>query len=186
VDAAIAHNSAEGLPTDFWSLPLPEETQNYVPRLLAVSSIFANPDKYHIKLPVVRNEPYFVKVKIDQDSDIQFLAGKNIATVAQLADLSIDTFNLLNPGFTSLTLPKSATFSFLMPVTHANHLHRGLATLTRITTDIQLKEAAFSPILSTLMKAPSLPKFSTPILSLELNESKSTTPRVNQQLTRIL
>jgi membrane-bound lytic murein transglycosylase D len=32
-------------PTDYWSLSLPEETTNYVPRLLAVAKIFANAEE---------------------------------------------------------------------------------------------------------------------------------------------
>jgi len=43
VDNAISHNIAAGVDTDYWSLRLPEETQEYVPRFLALSSIFSNP-----------------------------------------------------------------------------------------------------------------------------------------------
>lgn len=36
---AIKTNKARGKPTDFWSLPLPQETKLYVPKMLALSDI---------------------------------------------------------------------------------------------------------------------------------------------------
>jgi len=176
VDAAISRNVAEGLPTDFWSLPLPEETRNYVPRLLALSSIFANPGNYHLKLPSIRNEPYFVKVKINHHNDIQHLAGKEMTTVAKLANLNIEKFTLLNPGFLTPTLPATSSLTFLLPAENADRLHQALATLTRVATDMQKKEPPFSTIMSALTAPPRLAKFSTPFLSLDMSE-KQTAPR---------
>ncbi|MDD1614291.1 MAG: transglycosylase SLT domain-containing protein, partial [Methylococcaceae bacterium] len=98
VDNAINRNIADGLDTDYWSLRLPEETQEYVPRFLALSSIFANPGAHGLKLAQVRNEPYFVKVKIDRKHDIDYLAEKDFKEVAQLANLSYEQFSRLNPG----------------------------------------------------------------------------------------
>ena len=39
VQKAIDANRAQGLPTDYWSLRLPTETMNYVPRILAVAEM---------------------------------------------------------------------------------------------------------------------------------------------------
>ena len=39
IQQAINRNRAAGLPTDYWSLKLPQETMNYVPRFLAVAQI---------------------------------------------------------------------------------------------------------------------------------------------------
>ncbi len=36
---AIKTNKARGKSTDFWSLPLPQETKQYVPKMLALSDI---------------------------------------------------------------------------------------------------------------------------------------------------
>jgi hypothetical protein len=63
VDNAISRNLKEGMSTDFWSLRLPKETQEYVPRLLALSNIFANPENYGIKFAPIKNEPYLIKAK---------------------------------------------------------------------------------------------------------------------------
>jgi membrane-bound lytic murein transglycosylase D len=43
---------------NFWKLPLPTETKIYVPKLLAVTAIIKNPQKYGIQLPVIANKPY--------------------------------------------------------------------------------------------------------------------------------
>jgi soluble lytic murein transglycosylase-like protein len=99
VDDAISSNRANGLPTDYWSLHLPEETQDYVPRFLALSSIFANPKTYGLKLPAVKNEPYFVKVKVDRRFDIDYLSKKQLTVIAELANLSYEQFVQLNPGY---------------------------------------------------------------------------------------
>jgi len=49
----IRKNRARGRPTDFWSLNLPRETRNYVPRLLAFKEIYSNPQTYGVKMGYV-------------------------------------------------------------------------------------------------------------------------------------
>ncbi len=190
VDHAISRNQAEGLATDFWSLQLPEETKNYVPRLLALSSIFAHPASYGIKLPPVRNEPYFVKVKIDRKFDINYLADKEISTVAKLADLSYEQFTRLNPGYLSNTLSSNGPYNFLMPVANANQLHERLASIAKFmaeptepvksvvlkekTAAIDLSHSRLS-LISELVskKATEATKLSTPFLSLNVDGNQT-------------
>ena len=50
VGRAIRSNRKAGRPIDFWHLDLPKETQDYVPRLLAVSRIVNAPDKIGLEL----------------------------------------------------------------------------------------------------------------------------------------
>ena len=131
VDAAINRNSVEGLDTDYWSLRLPEETQEYVPRFLALSSIFANPAAHGLKLAPVRNEPYFIKVKIDRKNDIKYLAEKDFSAIAQLANLSYEQFSRLNPGYLNSKLATNGPFTLLMPIANANQLHQRLANIAQ-------------------------------------------------------
>ncbi|MCP3669683.1 MAG: transglycosylase SLT domain-containing protein, partial [Gammaproteobacteria bacterium] len=58
VSRAIARNKRQGKPTDFWSLKLPRETRNYIPRLLALTQVINQPEKYGIKLKPMPNKPY--------------------------------------------------------------------------------------------------------------------------------
>jgi membrane-bound lytic murein transglycosylase D len=59
VARAVAKNEAKGLPTDYLSLTMPAETRHYVPRLLAVKRLVADPGTYGLALSPVPNRPYF-------------------------------------------------------------------------------------------------------------------------------
>lgn len=63
VHRAIKKNQRAGKSTSFWSLPLPEETKNYVPKLLALAEVVKNPDKHEITLAAIQNKPYQRSVK---------------------------------------------------------------------------------------------------------------------------
>jgi len=62
VRKSIEYNEGRNLPTDYWSLNLPEETLDYVPKLLAVARIFANAEEYNLHLLHIPNRPYFEAV----------------------------------------------------------------------------------------------------------------------------
>jgi len=194
VDDAINHNRANGLPTDYWSLSLPEETQDYVPRFLALSSIFADPQSYGLKLPSIKNEPFFVKVKVERPFDIDYLSKKNLSTIAELADLSYEQFIQLNPGYLKPTLETEGPFTLLLPASNANQLHKYLSHVERFLTEpsvsmtiapLQKKawaednqKTSFTSVVSSLSNK--LPRFTSPLLSLKLN-SNQTTPRITNQ-----
>lgn len=91
VSRAIERNQKLGLPTDYWNLSLPVETQNYVPKLLALSQVVMTPQAYGVSLAPIANEPYFEKVAFTQRMDL--------ARVAAMADLDEDELYLLNPAF---------------------------------------------------------------------------------------
>jgi membrane-bound lytic murein transglycosylase D len=73
-----------------WYLDLPQETQIYVPRLLALAEIIAHPEKYHITLPYVPHQPYFTEVEIQGQIDLN--------KAAQLAGIPYQDLLKLNPG----------------------------------------------------------------------------------------
>ncbi|WP_351090070.1 transglycosylase SLT domain-containing protein, partial [Shewanella sp. S1-49-MNA-CIBAN-0167] len=54
---AIRYNEARGLSTDFWSLPLPKETRQYVPQLLAIADVIKHSESYGISLKSIPNKP---------------------------------------------------------------------------------------------------------------------------------
>lgn len=70
VSRAIERNEKLGLPTDYWNLPLPQETKDYVPKLLALSQVVLAPGAYGINLNPIANEPYFEMVEIKQSMDL--------------------------------------------------------------------------------------------------------------------
>jgi len=75
----------------FWNLPLPRETKDYVPKLLAVAAIIKNPEKYGIKLPSVTNAPYFATVQVR--------TPMSLVQVAKSSGISIETLHALNPDY---------------------------------------------------------------------------------------
>jgi soluble lytic murein transglycosylase-like protein len=147
VDSAINRNLSEKLDTDYWSLHLPEETQDYVPRLLALSKIFANPDMFGLAFPAIKNEPYFVKVRIDRESDIKYLTNKKIAMLAKLVDMSQEQFVHLNPGYLKPTLPTGRAYTFLLPHANASQLNKLLTSIAQFMAEpvSQSMKAALKP-----------------------------------------
>lgn len=91
VSRAIERNQKLGLPTDYWNLSLPKETQNYVPKLLALSQVVMSPEAYGVALEPIVNEPYFEAVVLKQRMDL--------SRVAAMADLDEDELYQLNPAF---------------------------------------------------------------------------------------
>ncbi len=91
IQQAINRNQAAGLPTDYWSLKLPQETMNYVPRFLAVAQIIKNPKAYGISLPPIANRPHFREVTLS--------APLSLNEIASVAGLSRSELYALNPGY---------------------------------------------------------------------------------------
>jgi len=108
VKAAVAKNRAKNLPTDYWSLTLPGETQRYVPKLLAVARMIQLPEQYGLSLPDVPNVPYFTRIEIDQQIDL--------AAAAQMAEMSWDDFHRINAGHKRVTTDPGSTTHVLVPV----------------------------------------------------------------------
>lgn len=91
VRRAMEKNEAAGLPTDYLSLKLPDETRNYVPKLQAIKNIVVNPTQYGLQLPAISNTPYFATVRKYQNIDIE--------VAARLAEMSLEEFQALNPSY---------------------------------------------------------------------------------------
>lgn len=91
VARAVNKNLQAGKPTDYLSLKMPSETENYVPKLQAIKNIVADPERYAVILPIVSNEPYFVAIQKNADIDT--------VVAARLAQMPLEEFEALNPSF---------------------------------------------------------------------------------------
>jgi len=89
VGRAIKRNKRNKKSTGYYSLRLPKETKNYVPKLFAIKNIISNPEKYGLNLPNIKNKPYFEYIEVTKNIDTQL--------IARLAEISIEEFQLLNP-----------------------------------------------------------------------------------------
>lgn len=119
VGRAIAKNQRDGLPTDYASLNMPAETRNYVPKLLAVKNIVANPVVFNATLPEIPNHPYFQSVAITRDLDV--------ALAAKLAEIKIDDFKSLNPSANKPVIFAAGTPRILLPWDSAGIFERNLS-----------------------------------------------------------
>ncbi len=80
IQRAQAHNRKRHLPTNYASLKLLKETRNYVPKLLAIKNIVADPASFGLTLQDIPNEPYFAAVATNKHIDVKL--------AAQLADIT--------------------------------------------------------------------------------------------------
>ena len=121
VKKSIERNEYRNLPTDYWSLDLPEETEDYVPRLLAIAKLFAHADEYNIHLQHIPNRPYFEVVDIKSPIDLH--------KAAKLANTPLHAFLKLNPGFNRSSTAPQGPHRLLVPVSQAKAFKKNLAML---------------------------------------------------------
>jgi membrane-bound lytic murein transglycosylase D len=113
VGRAIDKNRNGNQPTDYASLSMPSETRNYVPKLQALKNIVTNPAVFGVSLAPIPNRPYFATVDKPGDMDV--------ALAARLAEVPVQEFVALNPGFNrpvvtgqaQLVLPADKVETFL-------------------------------------------------------------------------
>ena len=126
VKRAIEKNQAGGLPTDYLSLAMPDETRNYVPKLQALKNIIANPEAFGVTLPRIDNEPYFVAVERNRDIDLR--------TAARLANMTLEDFKALNPSFNRPVILGSSNTALLVPADRAREFKNGLDSHVPLAT----------------------------------------------------
>lgn len=115
VAAAINYNKRHHRPTDFWSLPLPEETKIYVPKLLALAAIIEHPAQYDLRLSPIVNKPFFKSVQLTKQV--------NFTHLAMISKSSLKTMRYLNPGFRrSKTMPFHS-YNLLIPIGKVSEDH---------------------------------------------------------------
>ncbi len=119
VQRAIARNRRAGKPTDYLSLHMPRETAYYVPKLQAVKNLVARPDAFSIVLPTLANHPYFLSVPIERDIDV--------AVAIELAGISREEFNTLNPQMNKPVILAAGTPQLLLPYDNASLFVRNVA-----------------------------------------------------------
>ena len=126
---AQEYNRRHGLPTDYSHLRhLKAETRNYVPKLIAMANIVADPQKFGLTLASIPNEPYFAKVEIASQIDL--------GVVAKLADMSIGDLYDINPGFKRWATSPNGPHELLVPAERRDAL---LAALKNLPQDKRVR-----------------------------------------------
>mgnify|MGYP000529164648 CR=1 FL=1 len=91
VGRTIKKAEVNGEPTDYWSLDLPDETEHYVPRLLALVRIFHDPERSGLTPHRVEDTPVFTQVTFDKPLDL--------SKIASAVSMSEEDLYRFNPAF---------------------------------------------------------------------------------------
>lgn len=111
VARAIEKNRRAGLPTNYASLKMPDETRNYLPKLQAIKNLVRDPDKYGIELGDIPDAPYFAVVKTTRKMDVK--------RAAELAEMPLDEFQYLNPHHNRPVIAGADEYTILLPIDKA-------------------------------------------------------------------
>ena len=122
VARAVAANQAKGKPIDFWSLKLPRETQGYVPRLLAMRRLVADPEAHGLGFSRIPNQPYFARVETNGQIDLK--------VAADIAGITHEQLSELNPAFHRWATDPSGPHFLLLPNDVAELFTQNVAQLT--------------------------------------------------------
>lgn len=108
IERAIELNLQQGLGTDFYSLRLPKLTEAYVPKLLAVTEIIANPQAFGLRLAsITSNEPF---------EEINVGVGLDLNRVLRWTGLDQKTFDILNPAHLKRLTIEGPPPTILVPI----------------------------------------------------------------------
>ena len=121
VKRAVERNQRAGLPTDFFALDLLPETRSYVPRLLAIARVTAEPERFGIVFPAIPDAPYFTRVDVGGQVDL--------GLVANLAAIPIEELRALNPQYKRWATAPRGPHELLVPTPAEQRVHEVLATL---------------------------------------------------------
>jgi membrane-bound lytic murein transglycosylase D len=121
VQRELDYNRANGKPTDFWHLRLPAETRAYVPKLLAMKRLMAEPERYGLEFAPIPNEPYFAVIDTGSQIDLKI--------AAQLAGTSYDELVALNPGYNRWATDPEGPHRMLVPIDNADAFEAALKSL---------------------------------------------------------
>lgn len=105
---------------DFWKLPLPPHTRNYVPRLLAIAALIRDPERYGLSLPPIAEGKLPETVHWQADTPL-----RHAIRAAALDEAVLRTYN---PAVARMDLPTAAP-TLLLPAADALQVKAELAAL---------------------------------------------------------
>ncbi len=121
VQGAQRANERAGKATDYWSLDLPLETREYVPKLLAVAALVQSPQRHGQQLPALPASSPLTAVATQQPV--------HLAAAATASGLSTATLKRLNPALKQGRNRAGQTTYLLVPSEAALRLQQHLQQL---------------------------------------------------------
>ncbi len=117
----VRKNLAKGRPGDFWNLSLPRETRGYVPKLLGLTCLFRDPEKYDFQFPSTMDAPVIAAVDLDLQADL--------VLISQFSGVAIDVIFSLNPGYNRWATSPDGPNRVILPIEGAEKLQQQLAQI---------------------------------------------------------
>ncbi len=115
---AIRRSGQQGDAIDFWELPLANETQQHIPRILALAAIIANAEQYAVELPELANENQLARLELGTQIDLM--------QAARLAEMDYDELRLLNAGYRQWATHPDTPQHLYLPTSNAATLQAAL------------------------------------------------------------
>lgn len=122
VSRAVARNQARGLPGDYESLSMPNETRNYLPKLQAVKNIVSDPARFGLVLSDIPNESYFATLTTPRHIDVEL--------AARFAEIPVEEFRFLNPAHNKPVINANAAETIVLPKNKVEIFQRNLENHT--------------------------------------------------------
>jgi membrane-bound lytic murein transglycosylase D len=130
--ALAAYNAGEGTvgravkkrgnaSTDYWSLDLPRESEEYVPRLMALANIVRSPRKFNVSLARIPNRAPLATIEVDRAVDLKLLAKQS--------DLDVKEFKTLNSAHVKAATKPGDKRHLLVPVAQAESLRKAISSM---------------------------------------------------------
>lgn len=119
VNKAIRKNIKRGQAVDYWSLDLPRETKNYVPKLIAVAQVIKHYTDYNITLNAIDNTPHLKLVDIDSQIDLSL--------VSKITGISTTKLKSYNPAIKQWATDPEGPHHLLLPINKVSHFEKQLA-----------------------------------------------------------
>lgn len=130
---AVQRNQAKGLPTDYESLTVPEETRYYLPKLMAIRNIVLSPELHGVELADIPNTPYFAEIDVRVPLDID--------AVARLAGVPAAEVRALNPSHNSSFISGKGKPSLLLPTDRIEAFTQQIANYPVKVREIRKRDA---------------------------------------------
>lgn len=120
VKKAMMQNRRASKKVDFFSLNLPKETRNYVPKMLALAYVVKHAREFNLDLPSTENEAFLQQVTLHKQIDL--------ALAAELAQIDLKALYHYNPGYTRWATHPKGPHHLLLPIKNAQLLQKNLAS----------------------------------------------------------
>jgi len=103
----------------YLDIKMPNETRNYVPKLIAVRNIISNPAAFGVALLALPNKPYFRTITPGRHMDVK--------VAAELAEIPVEELLRLNPGFVRPVIAHKEDRQLVLPANKVETFQRNLA-----------------------------------------------------------